>query len=217
MDDDDDNNNVVNANKALKKCWWELTKARQMKSSKMIPIDVPFTASNVREEFNAKIRLDITVPDLVLNDDDADTVVSAPPTFVILDAVEEYKKSRQNDNNENDNKKMSTPTKTPTAASSSSDTGLRQRKGDSNNDNNSSDGDSGWVVVDNDTNENQAMIMKELNIVEPIELIAGGLPPKELKLAQKQAQKALQEYINIANKATILLSTLQKQQQAEAQ
>ena len=165
----------------------------------------------------SKIRLDITVPDLVLNDDDADTVVSAPPTFVILDAVEEYKKSRQNDNNENDNKKMSTPTKTPTAASSSSDTGLRQRKGDSNNDNNSSDGDSGWVVVDNDTNENQAMIMKELNIVEPIELIAGGLPPKELKLAQKQAQIALREYINIANKATILLSTLNQNQQTEAQ
>ena len=84
------------------------------------------------------------------------------------------------------------------------------------NDNNNSSGDSGWVVVDNDdTNDN--MILKELNIVEPIELIAGGLPPKELKLAQKQAQKALQEYINIANKATILLSTLQKQQQAEAQ
>ena len=202
---------------ALKSCWWELTKARQMKSSSVMPVETAFRATNVREEFRATTRVRISLenhsdgeenvrdfPDLKDEDDEGnqnEVNRIVPPNFSLVDAVEEYRKSHQRN--------------TPETPHSVNDkVGLRQRKKTSTDKSDAGETSSdGWVVVNetDDENVSDQMLMKQLDIVDPVELVAGGLPPRELKRAQQEARKALVSYIQAANAAAILLTSLQAQ------
>ena len=202
---------------ALKSCWWELTKARQMKSSSMMPVETAFRATDVREEFRAKTRVRISLenhsdgdenvrdfPDLKDEDDEGkqnEINAIAPLNFSLVDAVEEYRKSQRRN--------------TPETSSSVNDqVGLRQRKKTGTNKSDAGETSTdGWVVVNESGDENVSdqVLMKQLDIVDPVELVAGGLPPRELKRAQQEAHKALVGYIQAANAAAILLTSLQGQ------
>lgn len=109
-----------------------------------------------------------------------------------------------------------------------SETGLRHRKGTTTNStSNSKDTaiDGGTSRPDNET----WTIVQEKDLVEddgvddddetllllkkdPVELLGGWFPPRDLKVAQQKARLALEKYIEIANEAATILTILNKHQ-----
>ena len=81
-------------------------------------------------------------------------------------------------------------------------TGLRQRRNKSS----PSGNDSSWTIIEHPPADGE-LLPKELNC-DPIELFGGGLSPKELREAQKNARKALEVYVELANDAAAILSLL---------
>ena len=89
--------------------------------------------------------------------------------------------------------------------------GLRQRKGGDPQKSTSQSG-SQWTV-ENVVQEQTETANKSPTAapIDPLELLAGAFPPRELKQAQAHAKKALQLYIDAAN----LIREIQQQQQTQ--
>jgi hypothetical protein len=229
--------------KALKSCFLQLTKARQSKAKGALTVESAFLASNVREEFRARTRVMMIMSSsnkvpLLLDEDDDETAnvgttttatflsvdAPQPPTFVLYDTVEEYRKVKNADMNDDDTTVMLSKT-TTTTNTTIKDGGLRQRKNkskseDKENQKNSNEGissSSSWELVDeldanhNNTNTDLAddEVLQDFQ-VGPLELLGGGFPPRELRRAQEEAQKALTSYVQAANAAAVLLHSLRQ-------
>jgi hypothetical protein len=182
----------------LKACLWQLTKSRRSKNRGMLSLESPFCAGQLREEFHARtlVRNEEESPALVEeeedDDDDKDSKkkkksTSSPTTWKLVDALDERNKDKEN--KENVMKKKS------------DNGGLRQRK---NAKQEEDEEDKEWTVVEEKNSEEE--------LLDPLELF-GGLAPRELKVAQQQAKKALESYIQAANQAAAILALLQKENQ----
>jgi hypothetical protein len=230
--------------KALKSCFWQLTKARQSKAKGALTVESAFLASNVREEFRARTRVMILpssssnhkVPLLLDEEEDKTANVrtttsttttlsldaTLPPTFVLYDTVEEYRKGKNGATTDDDNTAVDATIFSKTTTTK--DGGLRQRKNKSKNEDkenqkNNKEGilsSSSWELVDElDANNNKDAdldydeVLQDFQ-VDPLELLGGGFPPRELRRAQEEAHKALTSYIQAANAAALLLHSLRQ-------
>ena len=104
-----------------------------------------------------------------------------------------------------------------TASDPTNETGLRQRKGpkttmsksiSSNNaDGGGSTFEEAWTIVqevDLLEDDEETLLLKK----DPVELLGGWFPPRDLKAAQQNAKQALEGYIQAANEAAAILAIL---------
>ncbi len=99
-----------------------------------------------------------------------------------------------------------------------SETGLRHRKGTTNSSSNTALDGSGskpeeaWTIVqerDLMEDDEETLLVKK----DPVELLGGWFPPRDLKVAQQKARMALEGYIQGANEAAAILALLNEHQQ----
>ena len=178
------------ANSELKSCLWHLTKARKSHSrGGLLTCETSFTAEQLREEFAAQVFLaqEEKEPNLV-EEDKNEKVQPSPTKWILKDKIQKTKKKQETSS------KISSDSN---ALTESSD-GLRQRKnkerGDGTNE------PQKWTIIE-ETNEQEILNSDPLNLF-------GGLTPKELRLAQKNAKQALEHYIQAANSVASILAQL---------
>jgi hypothetical protein len=194
-----------------KQSFWNLHKARHRKSARGLLANNTVQASCVREELRAQTVLlrqneDGSVeidnePDLVHDDDDNNNEKGSPlsqqaPRFVLVNAVEQKREAEK----ENAAAASSSATSTTDAAA-----GLRNRKKTSTQHTQKvaqakdvkDDAKTKWTEE-----EPQIDLLDEegrLLAADPLLLFGGGLPPRELMVAQSQAKEALAMYVEAAN------------------
>ena len=200
-------------NDALKKSFWQLTKSRR--NSRSLTLETRFDPDLVREELQARTKVKVfsveeaqeEVPDL--NDENNGSSKSTNPSgstttakkFQLIDLLDEHAKEIAK------NKETSSKNKRENADDS---TGLRQRKnasaGDGDNEKKKkvkSTTSNEWTIVDHPLDSEN-----EFKYHNPIELFGGGLAPRELQVAQKEAKHALEAYIQAANQVTEILQLI---------
>jgi hypothetical protein len=178
--------------KEYKSFLWQLTKARRSKRG-AVTVESAYRPQDVREELRARALVNIEgeMPDLV--DDGGNKKQQSqiqPPKFTLVDAVEEMTKQKEAAK-ENINS---------AAAATGKDGGLRQRKNASASEKATNQS---WTAEDEDADTEERKLVE----LDPSELF-GGLPSRELKLAQEHAKKALACYVLAANAAAEVLSLL---------
>jgi hypothetical protein len=155
------------ANAELKACFWQLTKSKRKSHSRGIltNLESNYSASDLREEFNAVVGVESSEP--ALQDETDKKNLSQTTSWRLVDVRDE---------------------KPPPTTDTSESTGLRQRK-----------------KIPSKSSKVMSNIMEEeKEILDPLSLF-GGLTPKEFKLAQQKATKALQHYIEAANAVATIL------------
>jgi hypothetical protein len=190
-----------------KQSFWNLHKARHRKTGGLLANNT-VKASYAREELRARSILlkenkDGTVeaePDLVDNDDNGDDqkdscLTEAPKRFVLVDAVEQKREAEKENAST-----ATTPSDTSTANDNAAAAGMRNRKKASSQQQAADDSDAKtkWTVEDQETDE----VLDEearLTAADPLLLFGGGLPPRDLLVAQKEAKEALAKYVEAAN------------------
>jgi hypothetical protein len=192
-----------------KQSFWNLHKARHRKTAGLLAENT-VQASYVREELRARTILlkenkDGTVetePDLVDDDDNKKNsrLTEAPKRFVLVDAVEQ-KREAEKENAAT----ATTPSETSTTNDNAAAAGLRNRKKASSQQTpvvgqaaDESDANTKWTVEEQEADE----VLDEearLTAADPLLLFGGGLPPRELLVAQKEAKEALAKYVEAAN------------------
>lgn len=177
----------------LKSALWSLNKARRQKGQGSI------SSMDVREELRARTVLREATPDLLADedkDDAVDTFASSDHEdhFRLVDAVEERKSTCAR----NEHPEDSTNSKSKASASD----GLRNRKG-ADAPNIQTEGEWTEEIESNPDEEDR------LRNADPIELF-GALAPRDLKLAQEGAKKALAAYVEAANLAVAILNATRK-------
>ena len=181
----------------FKSCLFQLTKSRRSQNRGILSLDSCFRAEQLREEFHAfaVVKNEQEQPaDLVEEDSSSKSAAAAAavaPPFLhwkLVNVLEERNRDKENQENAAGQKKAG-------------DGGLRQRKNAPvfNHD------EKEWTRVEETENE------KELS--DPLALFAGGLSPRELKVAQQKAKVALESYIQAANQAAAILALVQKGKQ----
>ena len=140
------------------------------------------------------------------NADAATASGSAPQRYSMVNVMEEREKHKENAQHKADSLTSSSVT------NSNSTDGLRQRKG--------------GMIMDNKKNAAAAHTKKTANTTtstmveeldesgqtpnnDPVLLLAGMLPPRELRVAQQKATAALQKYIHVANLLVELQTKMQ--------
>ena len=195
----------------LKSCMWQLTKSRRNVRSGIIGVDstTAYTAELLREELRAQMRVVELGPEIDLVDEDAspeekdkqDSKGKAPQ-WKLQDVLAE----------------METPSSPQEEAAASeiestSDTGMRHRKktGAAASSDTKPSSSSWTMIEEEDYNlEEDEKILR----TDPVKLFGGYFPALELKVAQKNARKALNGYIEAANEAAKLLELLQEFEKA---
>lgn len=182
--------NKSNADANLKSAIWNIHKARRQKDA--LGVGLSYSASDVREEIRAHTRLEC---------DEEPHLVDEQPMHDTLDeksnstsSVETLFKLKYIHNSE---KKQAPQEKQEEILKTINDnSGIRRRKGKESEE---AKLKSEWV-------EETCIDAEEekLHKMDPIELF-GALPPRDLKLAQKQAKEMLELYVNAANKAVEIL------------
>ena len=179
------------ADQAYKSCMWQLTKARHVSTRGLVSVETAYLAKNIREELQASVlvRVEDRVeppPDLVEDVDESSCEVSFSPLFSLVDFVEERELQKEAGKENQLSVKQSVK---------SAGSGLRLRKTSGLH---SSKESTPWTMESSSSGNTYH---------DPIELF-GGLPPKELKDAQKSARRALQFYVRAANDAAKVLAYL---------
>lgn len=177
------------ANSCLKSTLWNINKARRQKD--VLGVGMSYSALDVRHEIRARVRVEcdqepqledeftVSVTEL-----DKETKITTPSFKLCTVNSDMFKPDSdvkmQQDSDENN--------------------GLRRRKGQKDETTTSK---SSWFE------EHCAEIEeKKLHRMDPIDLF-GALPPKELKLAQNDAKKVIELYIDAANQAVEILKLLE--------
>jgi hypothetical protein len=115
-----------------------------------------------------------------------------PPRFTMVNVAEEREKHKENAQRTADNL---------TSSSSVVTDGLRQRKGGGG----TMENNKNTTTAANHKNAKTTTVVEELPETsyqtknDPVLLLAGMLPPRELRMAQQKATVALQKYIDVAN------------------
>ena len=216
----------------LKSCMWQLTKSRRNVRSGILGIDstTAYTAELLREELRAQIRvidcnsndendeIDLVNEDAssssptTLADKDrfgSSSTASAatfPPRWKLCNVLSEMKKSKE---------PLSSKSRDSNAADPTESTGIRQRK---NNDKteavaelDSIPSESWTLIQEEDLNNNDEEDENEKILqTDPLKLFGGYFTARELKVAQRKAQQALDGYIQAANEAAKLLTLLRE-------
>mmetsp|Transcript_11434 Transcript_11434/g.32920 ORF Transcript_11434/g.32920 Transcript_11434/m.32920 type:complete len:219 (+) Transcript_11434:176-832(+) len=193
------------AHDELKSCMWQLTKSRRNVRSGIIGVDstTAYTAELLREELRAQLRVvdgtsdgndaaDLVDEDAV-KDESSRTTTKSPPKWKVRNILLEIEKSKEA-------KESTIPSKSP-----ETDTGLRQRKKTDTNE--ATSPSSSWTMIreaDLDDEDEEERILQ----TDPIKLFGGYFTARELKVAQSNARKALDGYIEAANEAAKLLALL---------
>jgi hypothetical protein len=184
-------NSKANAN--LKSAIWNINKARRQKDA--LGVGQSYSASDVREEIRAHVRLDC----------------DEEPQLEVEESMNEKEEERKNNVRtmetpfklkyvEKIDKKQQLPeTDEEVLKTIHDNSGIRRRKGKESEEETSK---SVWIQETCIDAEEE-----KLHNMDPIELF-GALPPKDLKLAQKQAKEMLEAYVNAANKAVEILKIL---------
>jgi len=216
----------------LKSCMWQLTKSRRNVRSGIIGVasTTAYTAELLREELRAQIRvvdgssndendeIDLVNEDTrnssptTLSDKDkfgsssTASAVKSPPRWKLCNVLLEMKKSKEPLSSESRHSNASDPTES---------TGIRQRKNNGKTEAvaelDSSPSESWTLVQEEDLNnndeedENQKILQ-----TDPLKLFGGYFTARELKVAQRNAQMALDGYIQAANEAAKLLTVLRE-------
>lgn len=182
-----------------KSCLWNLHKARREKSRESLGVAEELSALHVREEVypRAVVVEDNGMGELIDEDEEKRKESSGylKTVWKIVDPVEREKETKQaaadaatNDKENKDHKS----------------TGLRQRKkGDSK----TTEDDKKWTTEVEDEFQAAENLIRE---ADPIALVGGALPSRDLRTAQVNAKKALEAYIDAANFAAQLLTLLKE-------
>jgi hypothetical protein len=190
-----------------KQSFWNLHKARHRKSARGLLANNTVQASCVREELRAQTFLlrqkeDGTIetdnePDLVHDDDENENSKQAP-RFVLVNAVEQKHEA------EKENSAAATASSSATSTTNAA-AGLRNRK------KTSSQQTPVVAQAKDDKDDAKTKWTEEEPVTEPLDeegrllaadpllLFGGGLPPRELMVAQSQAKEALAMYVEAAN------------------
>jgi hypothetical protein len=205
-------------NTLQKQSFWNLYKARHRAAARGLLGNNTLQASDVREELRARCVLlrqkedgtFETEPDLVHDDDDDDKkdsrLTESAPRFVLADAVEQKQEAeKENAATATSAATSSTSTTEATAAAA----GLRNRKKTSSQQtpavgqaakDDKDDAKTKWTVEEQETSTVETLDEEgRLLAADPLLLFGGGLPPRELMVAQSQAKEALAMYIEAAN------------------
>jgi hypothetical protein len=182
--------NKSNGNTSLKSALWNIHKARRQKDA--LGVGQSYSASDVREEIRAHARLECDKEPYLedeqlaneIQDEKSNGTKSIDSSFKLkyLDKLEKKQRPQEID------KEL--------LQTIEDNGGIRRRKGKESEEVNSK---SEWVEETYIDLEGE-----KLQKMDPIELF-GALPPRDLKLAQNQAKKMLEAYVNAANKAIEIL------------
>ena len=175
------------ASSDLKRSMWNLNKARRQKGGSFLSLNSDFSAMQVREELRSSIRLECKdCPALdeeeqhINRNVDEITQIREDEDWTLL--RKEVMKTERNNQDHIDKNKTSD--------------GLRQRKGEGSLELKE---ESKWSVeIVKDSAE------ETLRRADPIDYF-GALPPKDLKVAQKDARDSFESYIKAANIAAEIL------------
>jgi hypothetical protein len=187
----------VQGDDAWKKALWNLYKGRHLRKRNNLSYvsETYCSAADVREDLTPRITLRP-------NNDDG-TFSCMEDGVAIVTATDEHKNgpgeedliaivSSASSAEEEDNLPALSDENT-------AEDGLRKRRGAA-----TANKETGkeWTVEHNSNNnddENKGAQQAENQTIDPLELLAGAFPPRELKEAQKRAKQALQCYIEAAN------------------
>jgi hypothetical protein len=197
-----------------KQSFWNLHKARHRKSARGLLANNTLQASDVREELRAQTILlrqkedgsVETEPDLVHDEEEDDKkdsrIPESAPRFVLVNAVQQKQEAEKENS-------ATTAAATSSATSNSDAAGLRNRKKTSSSKQTpvvaqvatKDEKDDAKTKWNEDEEPETAELDEEgrLLAADPLLLFGGGLPPRELIVAQNQAKEALAMYVEAAN------------------
>lgn len=239
---DRSNETLERANDALKAFHWNLTKARQSRRSSSLST-LAYSACDVREEFVAQYRLveqpekptntangDGTgAPNLIQETEDTTSrgdalanlmsgitlhgdqegvslQVTKVPSVVLAsvsDAIQSEKENAAGSSAVPAGGLIGSP-------DTKSSDGLRSRRGKEKSQHEA--GSSEWTVE----SQGSTSVFDRSDtpvVLDSMELLGGGLAPRELKLAKEKAQEALRQYVRAANHRRQLLTVISQQQE----
>ncbi len=213
-----------------KSCCWSITKARHSRRREIVGFEGQLSATHVREELRARVVIQLNkgssnTPPPLMDDDDENNVNNDKKTkkaedsslnFTLIDVVEELERRRQPPpSTSHDDPNILAQEDKEDALTRELDPqsyGLRHRKGKSTAESKHDDATKTVVeepipfVMDEDE--------EELRRMNPLEILGGSLPPRELKTAQVQARESLLMYVEAANKAAAILKMIQRKSSA---
>jgi len=212
------------AHKELKSCMWQLTKSRRNVRSGILGVDstTAYTAELLREELRAQIRVvdddgngkdeeghlinEDSVPPPVKDKDNDSS--SGFPQWKLYNVLLEKEKARKSATSEPETRHAADNNTTES-------TGIRQRK-NNNIDNKSAatiSTSASWTMVrEEDLNSDEDDEDERILQTDPVKLFGGYFTARELKVAQRDAQQALNGYIQAANEAAKLLALLREKE-----
>jgi hypothetical protein len=168
-----------------RKSIWQITKARRAKGlGGALMMGGVILAEDVREDLRAVTVLKSDEPELVQEEGTKKKLDHGEESpFRLFELVNVQAKKQQG-------------AKTVSSGGSSDDkaTGLRRRKGN-NDDQDMEEKDNAWTVENTAGDFDAEELLRQ---ADPLTLF-GAMPPKELRQAQKEAQKALAAYVEAAN------------------
>lgn len=164
-----------------KKLIWNIVKARRQKSRENVGLGHGISALDVRDELRARTVLLQDSKVPSLIVEQSPQDIQASGSWELVDVVEKRKDIEE----EKDD------------AAATSDTGLRNRKGNPKT-------EVQWTLESALEDEDEKILR-----ADPIDLF-GAFPPRDLRVAQREAKESIQRYIDAANAARSLLSLLEE-------
>lgn len=229
---DEYHNSHEEGDRKVKSTYWNLTKARQSRGGGVTKLSLMIAASDVREDLVARTVLkeegkmcNGELPTLTdegkssKKSSSAANNVAPTPVFAVVDAVEERHMEKEN------GAKAQPPAASSKDGDESSNNstgglGLRNRKSGNAVSKAAAEASSSssWEVELEGTDAAAAEEEKfdetgegRLQAADPINLLGGAFPPRELKKAQQEAKAALESYVKAANLSRLILSKLESQ------
>ena len=149
----------------------------------------------MRQELTSLVRIEDSSSSAAWDKDDDEPSLKQE-VFTLVNVLQQQQ-------DEKENTVQATSTCTATTKDDSRDEGLRNRHGktDSSSTNNN-DAPS--------TTMTQETVVDQSDLIDPVQLLGGALPPRSLKDAQEHAKRALQAYIQAANSMQELTKLLGK-------
>ena len=176
-----------------KQCLWNLQKARRQTMRQNVSVADQLSAENLREEFYPRAVLREAEPELLGDEMEckANKFVEGERYWTLVDPVAE----------EATNKAQSINDQKDSTSIDKENQGLRHRKGLSKE-----------AAYDLKTSKWTTELLEEqedlIRSADPLSLLGGALPPRDLRTAQQNAKQALQAYIDAANFAMDLIKIL---------
>jgi hypothetical protein len=176
---------------------WNLNKARRQKGRESTVLVTGISVEDVREELRARAALLMEeAPELVeeAGNDEKETKGKADrDLWTLIDRVQ-VAEERTAIEKENEMPSSSSTSTTPA-------TGLRHRKASTNKEDTNS---SKWTQ-ENEESDVPLSDEERLLKADPLQLIGGAFPPRDLRVAQEEARTALATYVKMANLAAAIL------------